>query len=470
MDNSQKIFILSLKQDLQKLNQLLTELPENNNKQEKVTSWLFPTKNYTFVDEFIITRNILHHGSEGLILQLIIDRIYVGIKLLLQQIEIYPIRQFVFSPKQVTLGSLFRNLCKSVVQMKESITTIDITEERSTISKVNRESQTDILSANKCDSCASAIMCMKNLINVFENKDFDYVTEGRQFKPQILNITQFGSMLQATTTVIDNFKYLNEKYFDKEEEIRNLKKENEAALIDLSKTKRKINHMEEEARMYKTEFEKCTQKITKLSYEIEDLNNEKVQKDLRIAKLESIVENLNKIVHKREILIENLQREKKIFKKNLQYTAVQQKVLLDTVLLLNQNLEKSIGNIELISHTLVQFEENIDILNGKLSNISKINESTILKVMNLKRISEHRSDNYQEFRNQWKVKLTYFFEKIRDKSGNTVTQSFKIKGNPVEDLTTQIQENEIKINKFRLENEKLSKLLTKFQRFKPACN
>lgn len=83
--------------------------------------------------------------------------------------------------------------------------------------------------------------------------------------------------------------------------------------------------------------------------------------------------------------------------------------------------------------------------------------------MDLKRISEDCREKIPWLLLNWKEKLSDFLEKgVGDKFGNTASQSFEIKGNLVEDISNQIRQNEVKINDFRLENEKLRRILSKF--------
>lgn len=52
----------------------MPEIPGNNTKLVNVNSWFFPTKNYTFVGEFIVKKKVLVTGSDKLFSELIIHR------------------------------------------------------------------------------------------------------------------------------------------------------------------------------------------------------------------------------------------------------------------------------------------------------------------------------------------------------------------------------------------------------------
>lgn len=470
MDRSEQILKLSLKQDLQRLNQIIKEISENNNKPVEINSWLFPTKKYTFVEEFMIKKNILKHGSEKLFLELIIDRVYIGIKLLLIQVQDLSLGRLVFTPNQATLGYLFKSLHNAIFQMKETkMSVVSVTEERiekRKISRKNQESQTDVSSLNRCDSCASAIMCMKNLLNLFDGNDLEHLIKGRRFKPQILDITQFGCMLQTSTVLVDNFKHLTEKIHRREQEIDILRKENGSHLTENMKMKRKIVHVEEEVRVYKAEYEKCTSKVSLLSIENNELNQNQVQNEMRIKTLEHSTENLNKTLTKRNQIIQSLCSEKITLMRNLQWYKENIQKLLKSINSLKKNVEKRYANTEIVERSFVQMEENLDSLNLKLSTISKLNEVAELRVKEAynveKKYSNEICENVSKVNERLKIKLS----ELNGKNAENYLNGFQIRGNPVEDISQQIQENEAKIEALQMENEKLRRILSKFQGFR----
>lgn len=180
MENASKVVLLSLKQDLLRLNDIVNEIPKNSDKKLEISSWFFPSKNYGYVEKFIRTQKVLDNGNEKLILELIIDRLYVGIKLILNALDDSSLKKTIIRPSHVTLGYCFQTLYQKIMQIKdmEIDKAIPKINEGKTIFINHKECQTDVVSLNKCDSCASAITCMKQLMNVFDNEETIRIFQG----------------------------------------------------------------------------------------------------------------------------------------------------------------------------------------------------------------------------------------------------------------------------------------------------
>lgn len=469
MDSSEKILRFSLVQDLQRLNEIVNEITKYCYVEDEITSWFFPTKNYKFVEEFITKRKIFENGSERLFLELIIDRLYVGIKVILIYIQdCRPLTKFIYSPNQVTLGLCLQNLFHKILEMKEMKPTEVLFKETSTDVLINHKaSQTDLSALNKCDSCASAITCMKYLMNIFETKKF--AQHFKNVKPQIIDITQFGCMLQTTTAITDNFKQLFEKLSRKESENKLLRNEIELKLNENLKIKRKMVHLEEEVKIYKREHEKSTSKVFLLSSENDELNRSQVQHHLRVRSLENTVENLNNTLAKRNIMVDGLRQDKKVLNDNLVMYTTNHTILLKSSILLEKKFNRIHEDFQFLGNGLEEIGDNLDVLNNKLCILSKLNESTKLKVENLtqdsKSFSREMDDSLNSFRD-FKNNLMNFIKITKQKSENNSVTGFKIKGDPVEDITLQIKENEEKIRALNLENERLENILNKFRRLR----
>lgn len=249
MGSSETIFRLCLKQDLRRLHQIVKTI-SNTCESQEVTSWFFPTKSHRFVEDFIKDNDILEKGSERLFLELIIDRIHVGIKLILEQIPTKYLGKFVFRPKQVTLGYLFENLFQGISKMKSMKSyQLLVRDKENDIIMLERETQTDIVALHKCDSCASAIECMKNLMKLFGHKEFEYLNHGKRLKPQIIDVTQFGCMLQTTTSMMSSFRKLSGNVHRHADEIRGFRLENERLISECVQMRRKVTHLEEEVKV-----------------------------------------------------------------------------------------------------------------------------------------------------------------------------------------------------------------------------
>lgn len=472
MDNATKLLRLSLKQDLLRLNEVVKNISKDNEALVEIRSWFFPTKNHDFVEEFIANNRIFETGTERLFLELIIDRVYVGIRLLLTGNQQFPLRKCIISPPEVTLGFCFEKLYHLIFQMKELGTSTSIREGNPSFSIVHRESQTDITSLNRCDSCASAITCMKCLMNIFENDDFQHIFEGRKFKPQILDITQFGCMLQTTTAITDNFKKLFEKISSKEEEIRILKNEKSTQLKVNLNQKKKIVHLKEEVRIYEQEYEKSTSKICLLSNENKELSRGAVQNDLHLKSLENTINNFSATLAKRNVVINNLKSENAILKRQLEGINGNQKILSNLVILLRKDVKKVLDDLSRVGEILAPIERTIDNLNSRLHDITNLNENSRLKVKNMTKDFRTAMDSIYDYlvdkNNDLKTKLKEYFDQLTKKFHETNSHSnMQVKGDPVEDISYQMKENEGKIRALQVENQKLENILTKFKDLRP---
>ncbi|KAJ8940848.1 hypothetical protein NQ318_005294, partial [Aromia moschata] len=169
---------------------------------------------------------------------------------------------------------------KNTKDDKTKTTTKD--EDNTVVNIVNKETQTDIIALNRCDSCSSAMLCMKNLLQSFEHEQFK---GGRQvLRPKIYDITQFGCMLQTTTTIEDSLSTLFEKLFAKEQENeKNLKQH--MVNTSIYKSKAVVNQDVNSFQVRGNPLEDLTRQIEENTEKINLLQTEN-------AKLETVVKKL----------------------------------------------------------------------------------------------------------------------------------------------------------------------------------
>lgn len=121
--------------------------------------------------------------------------------------------------------------------------------------KIHRNTQTDIISLNKCDSCFSAMLCMKNILKTFETSALGTDVH---LRPQIYDITQFGSMMQVAQSVNNSLHRLSEKLTAKDEELDLHKTRNATFRDDIEKSKKKLDMLDQELKIYKKRYETST--------------------------------------------------------------------------------------------------------------------------------------------------------------------------------------------------------------------
>lgn len=150
--------------------------------------------------------------------------------------------------------------------------------------------------------------------------------------------------------------------------------------------------------------------------------------------------------------------------KDLEVYSNSQKLLISTLILNNTNREKMCKDFSLLIEKSFEMDRTVDSLMKRLQNICKKNDTANLRITSLIEVinSDDVYVNIEDFKKHLKNKVTEMMKIIADKYEEKTMKGFQIKGNPVEDLSHQIKENELKIRRLQIENEKLSNILTKF--------
>ncbi|KAG5883333.1 hypothetical protein JTB14_003519 [Gonioctena quinquepunctata] len=474
MDQVNKTLILSLKQDILSLNKSIEDIPS----EAEICSWLFPTKKHMFVKDFIVANKIFEDDNMKLYLELTIDRLYVGLRLILSRLEELlnnglEKHPFIQRPQQITLGCSFNNLWKLIEIILARMRNKDISEKTSdksiTITKVDKNLQTNISSLNKCDSCASAMMCMKNLLTIFENGKKDNTCFKSKIRPKIFDITQFGCMLQTTTAIESSMSTLFQKFASKEQENQELLSQCEKLRRENSEKYAKVAQLEQEVKLYKEKNERDSTKIALLKSVQEDALDQKSKTDNKIETLNGIILNLKDSIAVHRMTIQKLTNEKEQSKKCFESMWSLQKNIFEKYRL--QQRKISIVDKELcyIEEGFKQFQTTIENINKKLNKISKCHIASEAK---LKIISENSaeellliSDKFTQFKENVKQKLLE--ASINNFDGSQQNKpKFKIKGNPIEDISRQIDENNEKIRQLDSENRRLKSVISKFELIK----
>ncbi|XP_023021955.2 uncharacterized protein [Leptinotarsa decemlineata] len=480
MEHVNEVLILSLKQDICSLNETI----ENIGGGAEIHSWLFPTKNYSFVTDFIKANRIFQDNNVKLFLELAIDRLYVGLRLILNRLEEYvndrvlKKNPFLRRPQQITLGCCFKSLWSvfstllTKMAEKDHTTTITSVTETNLKKKIDVDCQTDIISLNKCDSCASAMMCMKNLLTIFDGVSTDNMLFKRKIRPKLFDITQFGCMLQTTTAIENSLRSIFQKLLDKEQEntellssYNKMKKANDEKIA-------KITMLEQEVKIYKEKREKDLLKMTLLRNREEKLLTEKSKNDQKIREFEYIMTNLNDSLRVHETKIQNMISERETMDSAFRSMWNFEKKLETQCNLLQRKMSVLERGQCYVENGFKQFQATVDILNEKLNNISKWHSETETKIQNMASdISNITKESYSmvEKIDQQKENLKQKLIRscINEVEDSTIpTPKFQIKGNPLEDISRQIEENNEKIRQLENENTKLQKIVSKFKGMK----
>ncbi|CAH1155815.1 unnamed protein product [Phaedon cochleariae] len=475
MDHVNKTLHLSLKQDIK----VLTETIENIAVDTDFKSWMFPTKKSEFVKEFINVNRVFEYGDTELYLELLVDRLYVGLRLVISHLqktlnharndESAEDNIVIQKPRQITIGCCFLNLWKIVealaIEMADDGNqTITIPRKAMSRTYRNGKTQTDNISLDKCDSCASAISCMKSLMDIFEESDD--ISIKKKIRPRIFDITQFGSMLHTTISVENSVKSLVAKLVGKQRENEELQME----LVELRKESRekdgKISLCQQEVRVYKEKCRKNSVMISSLLEQREAFVKKNSEDHKEREELKERISRLNESSKTDEITIKNLKMENQKMTDHFMTSLNLQKISAHKISGLQKNIETLEYEQELISHGFRQFEVAIENLNIRLINISKCHSNTEYKIKTL-----NDGDWLENIPNMI-VKFKVYKENVKEKiveasidqmENVPVIPKFQIKGNPLEDISRQMEENSEKIRQLNEENAKLQIIISRFK-------
>ncbi|VEN55169.1 unnamed protein product, partial [Callosobruchus maculatus] len=320
--------------------------------------------------------------------------------------------------------------------------------------------QTDIISLNRCDSCASAVSCMKNLLLSLENDYRNDCGGIKKIRPKLYDVTQFGCMLQTTSTIEEGLRNLYKRINDYENKIERMSEMYKTVEQDNSALRRKATFLEQEVKVYKERQEKDSVKLKYLTNKNDELLNEIAKAKRKIGEQEKLIK---KYVDSHETL-ENVF--KKVSKENIKLKSCcsnmseEFKGMITKSEAVHQTMTRVEQETQSIYTHLANADSMIENHNRLLKNCSRLSNSIAEKVSNMtddcKEEFDVVSKKFQELKEHIKEKI---FE-IRSANGSD--PSFPITGNPVEDISKQIEANNQKIKTLQNENRKLSIIVSKF--------
>ncbi|XP_050304609.1 coiled-coil domain-containing protein 157-like [Anthonomus grandis grandis] len=448
-----KTLALTLRQDILSINRLLQEISKTY-QLELTNSWLFPTKSCSVLCETIINQSLDEYPYEKC-LEILVDRLYVFnniILLHLKKEKRSTNSSLVVQPTKPSIGISIRliweyitKLCNTRIQQQK------IANKLTTEELMDRASQTDICSLNRCDSCSSAISCMKSILRTFEAQK-DRVN----LKYQILDITQFGSMMKATSSIEETLQNLYRRLHNEVREKDKLKNDNEQLINKIKGYESKTDFLEEEVRVLRKELEKDAQEITTFKEENSKLSELTANQYKKISHLEKTLNNFSISFQSMSKGNCKLKSQNKILQSNVETSL---SLLRKCHSSLTSKLLKLDDEFIIIKAILEQYEKSVKEVNAKLvkivKNIGKIDLKVTHKFDTKEALQELQK--YEDFC----VKIKEIFKEKLEKS--KPSEIVSIKGNPVEDISRQIDDNNSKISILQKENGRLEILLNRFK-------
>nr|CAI5841087.1 unnamed protein product [Callosobruchus analis] len=323
----------------------------------------------------------------------------------------------------------------------------------------HKSCQTDIVSLNRCDSCASAVSCMKNLLLRLEN---DYRNYGgiKKLRPKLYDVTQFGCMLQTTSTVEEGLRNLYKRINDYENKIEKLSEMNKKMEQDNSALRRKATFFEQEIKVCRDRQEKDSVKLQYVSTKNDELLNDTATAKKKIAEQAKIIKQYHVSLETHEKILKRISTENINLKSYYTKISEEIKCIIKEIEAFHKVMAENERETESIYVHLANADSMIESHNTILKNCSRVSNSLAEKVSNM---SDDCKEEFDLVSKKFQELKEHIKEKVAEiRSANGSDSSFTITGNPAEDISKQIEANNEKIKALQNENKKLSIIVSKF--------
>lgn len=506
--NMTDILFLSLVQDINSLESLILKIYDlQKDSSFSINSWRLPTKHFLNAIHFNVDETQPTTLQYTTILEVVIDRLYVLLNQYLEHttnaITKCSSKGVSGRPQKISLGALNHNLwekLESICDLNKIYGTKSLVEDNfirnnKTIAildleVVNKESQTEHMPSSQCNSCFVAINCIKSMSRQMELILPDSFTEKnrKQLEPNIYELTQFGCMNSIITALLADVNVLAESIQksqrDRQEELTKnsmLKSKMESATefianleIDLTTMENKNEKLLGEIENYKSEIHSKNE--TENTYK--DLLKTLPQ-ELQVAKDKAtLLQNeLVSIQYSESILknqIGNLQKQQELIiverdMWKLRFNSCQDEN--NKLKLQNEDLRQELASL---SDSVERTEESYRSMNllmevsaSKMDEKIQKNESLLSKlhVAIDKKIVLQEQEIVMLKKSQSLTSVTSvipnFVEKVKvQKQDNNQAL---MKGNPIEDMTKQIEVNNLNMTKLKAQNDTLIHTINKLQ-------
>ncbi|XP_060530063.1 uncharacterized protein LOC132704196 [Cylas formicarius] len=463
MDIAKTSLAISIKEDIQEITATVRNLEKTCSVPE-LNSWLFPNKPYTFVDSITVQSGISYEKS----LEFLLDRIYVSIRFLTSHLEkhsqnrCFSQNRWISKICSFSFANLINILVTSVLEFTESHKQTKKTETTTARSddKCDKEVQTDIFSLNRCDSCALAISCMKNLITFFENSQQNRGGIKRlKIECNVYDTTQFGCMLKVTSTIEKHVEALFEKLHILKQNYDSLRQENCHTKSLLREKSIHEKFVKAENRTFKEKYENCLSALAISKSENIDLIRKNETNDKSLNKANTLVQNQKQIINQLNSEIARLSIENK----NCFNTIAKARTLLNGF---HEYFNKKSTVIEklcdLFANSTCEIEKSVHGINGKHIKLAKQLTKFDLRIKSSFELTKEFQSKYEDF----STKIITAAKKQMNQESDSDPKQMKLKGDPVEDLSQRIMNNENMIKTLQNENTRLLQLLQKINSIK----
>ncbi|KAL3269157.1 hypothetical protein HHI36_008239 [Cryptolaemus montrouzieri] len=197
------ILIVSLNQDLKCLDGIIENiLPRIGNME--IQSWLYPHKNYNRNGSY--DPNEAKEVSYIHCLELIIDKLYIILNIVNENMYSIKNRRNIYYPSRVTLGRCVKQFLELVNQVEEKSCN-KIPRSTTPIDVINKESQTENKTLDKCDSCTQANYFLKDIVEYISTNFDKSLTKinKHEVNDNIYDVTKFGATMKLTNSIKQDY-------------------------------------------------------------------------------------------------------------------------------------------------------------------------------------------------------------------------------------------------------------------------
>ncbi|XP_076253303.1 uncharacterized protein LOC143191806 [Rhynchophorus ferrugineus] len=272
--------------------------------------------------------------------------------------------------------------------------------------------------------------------------------------------TQFGCMLKTTSRIEDYFKYLHQELHERTHENSSLKLKLDNVQNLITEKDRKITFLEAEVSILKEKFDNALKETYALQQAHDRLIQDHSTKSIDIKDLKAHLSSMEKDYKETEKKCEKFKNENFQLK---EHRTILRNWLNRRIDNGNKNVTLLEKNVHILTTILEEYNKSFTHLNMILIKLSKNIAKYHISVQKNQESLNDIDESIRSYQNNWK-KIVDVNKESLCLSENKRNQSFKIKGDPVEDFTKQIKENEVKISQLQNDNVKLEQLLNRFKK------
>ncbi|KAK9873373.1 hypothetical protein WA026_022181 [Henosepilachna vigintioctopunctata] len=380
----------------------------------------------------------------------------------------------VHHPQNVTLGrcalKFWHLFTIKEIELKPPIDT------SSSSLPVNKEIQTEFKSPNSCKSCTQTTEFLKDITNYIAINFETSLTKSQRdsINDNIFNMTKLGITMKLTNCLKQDYQNLITVLKNSKHENRSLAETITDLELDISRKEQIIEQMMSEKHLYHEEMAKHLVELASAESYIITLEKEKssLQKNKHVA--DDLRQQIELLQEKERDQHKNFKRQISDYEKKLDTQKCKLNSLKSDYNQLKVKFDHLYGENSKMCQMNFKLEKNMENMTSSIGIMNNIAD-------NINRIGIHNTENITHLQDRIKAlqkcirEQTNSMDEISVKhkasldsyrKGNaikSIEEDSKVQGNPVLDLSKQIEENEVTIDKLQLQNKKFRIIIEAYQ-------